>query len=171
MNIMRKLLPVLIIASAAPSAMAATTDDSFQVTLEIEAACSLTASDLDFGVNSGSISANIDATTSLTANCTNGAVYSIGLNNGLGIGATAGSRKMTNSADGSVVNYSLYTDAGRANVWDNNCSVLPGVEVTCVNGTGNGAGQTITVYGRVPSGQSNVTVGSYVDTIVATLTF
>ncbi len=164
-----KLLPALLMVSS--SAMAATAADDFQVTLTIQGACSLTANDLDFGVNDGSITANIDALSTLIANCTNGTAYSVGLNNGLGAGATASVRKMTNSADSSTVNYSLYTDSARSAVWDNNCTALPGSSTSCSNGVGTGDNQTITVYGRVPGGQSNVTVGSYVDTVVATLTF
>lgn len=169
MNSMVKLLPALLMASS--SAFAATASDNFQVTLTIQGACSIIANDLDFGVNDGAIAANIDATSTLVANCTNGTPYSIGLNNGIGAGATASVRKMTNSADSSTVNYSLFTDAGRSTVWDNNCTALPGTAASCSNGTGTGANQTVTVYGRVPGGQNNVTVGSYVDTVVATLTF
>lgn len=169
MNVIKKLLPALLMVSS--SGFAATASDNFQVTLTIQGDCSLIANDLDFGVNTGAIMANIDATSTLIANCTDGTDYSIGLNNGTGAGATASVRKMTNSSNNSTVNYSLFTDAGRSTVWDNNCTALPGVAASCSNGTGNGANQTITVYGRVPGGQSNVSVGAYIDTVVATLTF
>lgn len=166
-----KALRVLPLVALFPlAAVAGTASDNFQVTLTITGACSIVANDLDFGTNNGAIVANIDATSTLVPNCTNGTVYSIGLNNGVGAGATASVRKMTNSADSSTVNYSLYTAADRATVWDNNCTALPAGS-SCVGGTGTGANQTVTVYGRVPGGQNNVTVGSYVDTVVATLTF
>ena len=87
---------------------------------------------------------NIDATSTMVPNCTNGTVYSIGLNNGVGTGATASVRKMTNSADSSTVNYSLYTSAARSTVWDNNCTALPAGS-TCVGGTGNGASLSVRV--------------------------
>lgn len=164
-----RLLP--LVALFPLSAMAGTASDNFQVTLTITGACSIIANDLDFGTNNGAIAANIDAQSTLVANCTNGTVYNIGLNNGTGSGATASVRKMTNSADNSTVNYSLYTSAARSSVWDNNCTALPNSASSCVGGTGNGANQTLNVYGRVPGGQSNVTIGSYVDTVVATLTF
>ncbi|MES2908778.1 MAG: spore coat U domain-containing protein [Pseudomonadota bacterium] len=167
---MKAIRALPLIALLPLSAFAGTASDNFQVTLTITGACSLVANDLDFGTNNGAIIANIDATSTLVPNCTNGTVYSIGLNNGVGSGATASVRKMTNSADSSTVNYSLYTSAARSTVWDNNCTALPAGS-TCVGGTGSGANQTLTVYGRVPGGQSNVTVGSYVDTVVATLTF
>ncbi len=166
-----KALRVLPLIALFPlSAFAGTASDNFQVTLTITGACSLVANDLDFGTNNGGIAANIDASSTLVANCTGGTVYSVGLNNGVGAGATASVRKMTNAADSSTVNYSLYTSAARTTVWDNNCTALPAGS-TCVGGTGNNANQTLTVYGRVPGGQNNVTIGSYVDTVVATLTF
>lgn len=169
MNKTLRLLPLLALAPL--SAFAGTASDNFQVTLTITGACTITANDLDFGTNNGAIAANIDAQSTLVANCTNGTPYSIGLNNGVGSGATASVRKMTNSADSSTVNYSLYTTSGRTTVWDNNCTALPGTAASCSNGTGTGANQTLNVFGRVPGGQNNVTVGSYVDTVVATLTF
>lgn len=144
---------------------------NFNVTLTITGACTLVANPLDFGTNSGAISATKDATSTLIANCTNATPYSIGLSNGTGAGATASVRKMTNAADNSTVNYSLFTDAGRTSVWDNNCTTLPGTGTNCANGTGSGSNQTITVFGRVPAPQTAVTVGNYIDNVTATLTF
>ncbi len=167
-----KILRALPLLALLPvSAFAGTASSNFQVTLTITGACTLTANPLDFGVNNGAIAANIDAQSSLVANCTSGQDYSIGLNNGVGTGATASVRKMTNSADNSTVNYSLYVLPARSTVWDNVCTTVPGTGANCYNGTGNGANQTVPVYGRVPGGQTSVTVGSYVDTVVATLTF
>lgn len=169
---MMKALRILPLIALLPfQAFAGTASSNFQVTLTITGSCSLTANPLDFGVNNGAIASNINATTTLVANCTNATPYSIGLNNGVGSGATASVRKMTNSADNSTVNYSLYTDSNRTAVWNNSCTSLPGSSTSCSNGTGTGANQTITVYGQVSGGQSNVTIGSYVDTVVATLTF
>lgn len=150
---------------------ASTATNSFQVTLKITGACTLTANPLDFGTNNGAITANIDAQSTLVANCTSGAPYSIGLDNGTGSGATASSRVMTNTSSSSAtVNYSLYAASARTTVWDNNCTTLPGTGANCANGTGTGANQTINVYGRVPSGQTPA-VGSYADTVTATLNF
>lgn len=166
-----KIIRLFVVLAALPiSAFAGTASDNFKVTLTITGACSLVANDLDFGTNSGAIAANIDATATLQPNCTNGTIYSIGLNNGVGTGATASVRKMTNAADSSLVNYSIFTSAARSTVWDNNCTALPAGS-TCVGGTGNGANQSVTMYGRVPGGQSSVTIGSYIDTVIATLTF
>ena len=60
--------------------------------------------------------------------------------------------------------YFLYQDSGEATVWGN--TQATGVAQT---GTGN-AGTTLTVYGDITAGQ-NVPVGSYADTVVATVNF
>lgn len=164
----------LVVAAAMVSssaAMADTASDNFRVTLTILGACNIVANDLDFGTNTGAITTEITAQSSLLVTCTNGTPYSIGLGNGVGAGATASVRKMTNAADSSTVNYSLFTENTRTNVWDNNCTTLPGTATSCVSGTGSGAQQTLDVFGRVAASQPNVTVGAYVDTVIATLTF
>jgi spore coat protein U domain-containing protein, fimbrial subunit CupE1/2/3/6 len=67
------------------------------------------------------------------------------------------------------MNYNLYTDAARTTIWGNS-AVAP----TWVAGTGAGMGtaQVLTVYGRVPSGQTDLAVGSFVETaITVTVTY
>jgi spore coat protein U domain-containing protein, fimbrial subunit CupE1/2/3/6 len=71
-------------------------------------------------------------------------------------------RKMTSG--GANVTYSLYTDTGRTTVWGNT------VGTDTVAATGNGASQSYTVFGRVPS-QSTPAPGTYTDTITVTVTY
>jgi spore coat protein U-like protein len=40
-----------------------------------------------------------------------------------------------------------------------------------VNFTGSGSNQAHTVYGRIPAGQNVINMGSYSDTIVATVSY
>jgi len=68
--------------------------------------------------------------------------------------------------DGSnTLEYNLYTDAGRTTVWGDGTAS----SVTAA-GTGSGAQQSLTVYGRIPASQS-VPAGSYSDTVTATINF
>lgn len=145
------------------SAPAATTTSTFAVTMTITADCLITSSNtLAFG-SSGVLAANVDANTTLGVQCTNTTPYNIGLNAGTGSGATVASRKMTGPSS-ALINYSLYTTAGRTTVWGNT------VGTDTVAGTGNGSTQTSTIYGRVPS-QSTPAPGSYTDTVTVTVTF
>lgn len=139
-----------------------TSSTSFTVTATVPSACNVSATMLNFG-SKGSLSTNTDATSSVSVQCTNTTPYNVGLNAGTGSGATVATRKMTGPAS-ATLNYSLYTTAARTTVWGNT------VGTNTVAGTGTGAAQSLTVYGRVPV-QSTPATGSYTDTIVVTVTY
>jgi spore coat protein U-like protein len=108
------------------------------------------------------VNSNIDATSTITATCSNAVSFSIALNAGQGTGATMASRKMSSGPN--TVNYTMYTDAGRTTVWGD------GTTGSINTLTGTGTAQAIPVYGRIPTGQSPA-LGTYSDTILVTLTF
>jgi spore coat protein U-like protein len=72
-------------------------------------------------------------------------------------------RKMSKGAE--TVTYGLYKDTNRSQPWGD--ATTPG---STVAGTGTGAAQVLTVYGRVPP-QTTPTPGTYTDTVVVTLTY
>jgi spore coat protein U domain-containing protein, fimbrial subunit CupE1/2/3/6 len=142
--------------------LAATTTSTFTVQVAITASCTInSAATLNFG-SQGVFAANVDQTSALQVQCTNTTPYNIGLNAGAGSGATVAVRKMTSG--GTTVNYSLYSDSGRATVWGNT------VGTDTVAATGNGAAQSYTVYGRIPT-QTTPAPGTYTDTITVTVTY
>jgi len=146
----------------ASEGQAATVTTTFTTQITIAAACIInSASNLNFGA-AGVIAANIDQTSTIQVQCTNTTPYSISLDAGTGTGATVAARKMTNGAN--TVTYSLYQDAGRTNVWGNT------IPTNTVPGTGNGASQSYTVYGRVPP-QTTPAPALYTDTITVTVTY
>jgi spore coat protein U-like protein len=73
----------------------------------------------------------------------------------------------TMSQSGEVLNYNLYLDAAATQIWGNGTagSQRYGPLVPPNNQTVN-----VTIFGRIPPGQ-DVTVGSYTDTIIATINF
>lgn len=158
----KTLLAAALLAVAPLAAQAADTAD-FGVQLVVENACNITAgggaADMDFLSVTGNIDAPIGATTDLTVNCNDGAMYTIGLDDGSNF---SGGRRMTNGTQ--FVNYGLYQDAGHTQAWG---ALASGNELS---GTGNNADQAITVHGLVPSGQS-VGAGTYNDTITATIAY
>jgi spore coat protein U-like protein len=163
-NTQRALLAAGVFA--ATSAFATTTTTTFQVTANVAAQCNVSAANLAFGAVDP-LGGNVDQTTTVTVKCTKNSAYTVGLNAGATTGATIAGRLMANGAD--TMQYNLYTDAGRANVWGNT-AVAP----SWVSGTGAGLGtaQVLTVYGRVPTGQTNLAVGSYTETaITVTVTY
>jgi spore coat protein U-like protein len=141
---------------------AASTTSTFAVQVAITATCTInSASTLNFGTQ-GVLATNVDQTSTIQVTCTNTTPYNIGLDAGTGSGATVATRKLTSG--GATVNYSLYSDSGRATVWGNT------VSTDTVAGTGNGSAQSFTVYGRIPA-QTTPAPGNYADTITVTVTY
>ena len=145
-------------------ASAATVTTTFQVTASVAAQCSVTAADLAFGAVNP-LGGNVDQTTTLTVKCTKDSSYTVGINAGTTAGSTIAARLMANGAN--TMQYQLYSDSGRLTIWGNSAgSWISGT------GAGMGTGQSLTVYGRVPSGQTNLAVGSYSEpTITVTITY
>lgn len=154
-------LAALVFTPASSHAQVASTNFTVQIT--IQAACQInSAGNLNFGTN-GVIGSDIDATSDVIVQCTASTPFSLGLSAGAGSGATVANRLMTSPA-GATISYSLYTTAAHSTVWGNT------VGTDRQTGTGTGAPQTFTVYGRVPA-QTTPAVGVYTDTVTATLNY
>lgn len=135
---------------------------SFSVQATVTAACSVSASTLNF-TSYDPTGGNVDRTTTVSITCTNGTAYNVGLDAGLTTGATVTTRQMTSGSN--TLNYSLYSNSGRTTNWGNTSGT------DTVPGTGSGAAQSLTVYGRIPGSQTSVVAGSYSDTITVTVYF
>ncbi|WP_413776898.1 spore coat protein U domain-containing protein [Mesorhizobium sp. AR07] len=134
---------------------------SFNVTATVPANCLVATQNIDFGPQ-GVLSANVDATGTVSITCTPGNAYTVALSNGLtGTGPTG--RLMT--LGGESVTYGLYKDTNRTQPWGD-----PSTPGSTVSGTGSGAAQNVTVYGRVPP-QTTPSPGVYSDTIIVTVTY
>lgn len=164
-NTQRALLAAGLIA-VSTGALALTASTTFQVSASVNKQCSVSAVNLTFPAVDP-LSSQTDGATTVTVNCTKNSPYTVGLSAGTTTGATIAQRLMANGTD--TMNYNLYTTAARTTVWGNS-AVAP----TWVSGTGTGLGnaQVLTVYGRVPTGQTNLAVGSYAETaITVTVTY
>lgn len=159
-----RLLVLCGLLGVAAPGWAATATTTFGVTGTVVPTCSIAAVPLSFGATiPNPINSNVDAQSAVTATCSSGAAYTIGLSTGGGAGATFATRRMTSGPN--QLQYTLYADAGRTTIWGNGTagSILS-------NNAGTGTAQAIPVYGRIPSGQ-NVPTGTYSDTITVTITF
>jgi spore coat protein U-like protein len=153
------MIALAILCSPAASS-AATASATFNVTAAVVPTCLVSASTVAFGSYNG---AQVDANGSVNVTCTNLAPYSVELDTGTGSSATIAVRKMTGPA-GQTLTYGLYHDASRATVWGG----LAGLQAA--TGVGNGAAQTLTVYGRVFGAQVPA-AGAYSDTITVTVNY
>lgn len=159
-----RLLAFLGFMLAAGSAAAATATTTFTVSGTVVPTCTVSAVPLNFGAAiPNPINSNVDGAGTITATCSTGAPYTIALNVGTGAGATFATRRMTSG--GNTLAYNLYSDAGRTIVWGDGTGGS-----STSSGSGSGAAQGMSVYGRIPSGQT-VPTGTYTDTITVTITF
>ncbi len=152
------------VADLAGGSKFSTTTTTFNTTASVAARCQVSVGNLAFGAVNP-LSSQVDATSSITVSCTKNSAYTVGLNAGVTAGATIAQRLMANGPDTMLFN--LYTDATRSSVWGNSAGSWA---------TGIGAGmtipQTLTVYGRVANGQTNLAVGNYREnTITVTATY
>jgi len=149
-------------AFASTTTYAATDNTTFQVTATVEDTCEVSATDLTFGTydpNAG----DLDGTSIVTATCTNGTTYDIGLDTGQNAAnASTTTRAMTDSTN--YLDYELYSDSGRTTVWGDT------VGTDTVQQTSGGGAENLTVYGQIPGNQF-VPAASYSDTINVTVTY
>lgn len=133
---------------------------STAITGSVAAICTVTAGTLGFGTYApatGTLS-----TASVSVNCSSGASYQVGLGAGQNVSGTT--RRMAGPG-GTFLSYELFSDAARTVRWGDGSAL--GARV---GGTGNGAAQGLTVYGRIPAAQSP-TPGSYSDSVVVTVEY
>jgi len=124
-----------------------------------QAACTISAgAAVSFGTYDWTVAAPTDTVGSMTYTCTTTALVFLST----GSSGTYTTRTMLSGVD--VLNYNLYTDAARTQVWGDfftggTISVAPA-----------GTPATLNVYGRIPAGQ-NVPPRSYTDSITVTFFF
>jgi spore coat protein U-like protein len=134
------------------SAMAGTATANMSVTASVGSFCTISANPLAFGTYV--TGANSDQTTTVTVNCTTGLSPTVGVNtNG------SGQRNLTNGAN--LLTYTLYTDVPGGTPW---------TSTTFVPAVADGTNHSLTVAGRIASGQTPAT-GPYSDTVVVTVNF
>jgi spore coat protein U-like protein len=169
--ILSALTGVLLSAQVMPVANAAiysngTATATFNVTLTLQANCTITATPLSFGTN-GVLATALNQQTTLAVTSTNTTPYNVALDGGTVAGSTVVSRLLAGTATGNTgttVGFQLYQDAGRTTVW----GTTQGTNT--VAGTGTGSAQSLTVYGQVPP-QATPKPDLYETTVTATVYF
>jgi spore coat protein U-like protein len=132
----------------------------FTVTASVLPACTVTATDLDFGTINGFLTGNHDSTSTIQVSCVSGTSYKVGLDDGAHYSAP--DRRM--QGPGGYISYALYRDSGRSQLWGDASGA------NAASGTGTGNPQNYTVYGRVPP-QTTPSAGTYQDTVTVNVTY
>ena len=156
--------PALLAMLTAPTAALAALD------------CTIAATGVSFGVYDPSASAPSLSTGSVAVTCfytgpggADSTNYSVTLSTGSS--GTYAPRQL--SAGTSSLNYNLFRDSGRSQIWGNGTAGTSIVTGSIKVGPGAGNNTRTAnhpVYGRIPA-QQDPDTGNYGDTIVVTLTF
>jgi spore coat protein U-like protein len=157
--------------TAGRDAAAATATSNFTVTASVVASCTIATTGISFG-NYDPVVVNattpVDANGTVTVACTQGAVTSLGMNQGSNpTGTSTAAAPVRQMASGAVnrLRYDLYQDAAHNTAWGDF-----GTAAAETYTAANKNAATLNIYGRIPSGQDAV-VGAYTDTVTATISF
>lgn len=134
----------------------------FAVRAQAASSCDVSTTALDFGNIPAQLTQPIDKTATVEVRCTGGTPYrvSLGLGGGPGVSDPA-ARKMRNLL--STLTYGLFQDPGRSQPWGDSLG-------NNVAGTGAGAAQVYTIYGRI-FGNQTPNIGTYTDNVVVTIAY
>lgn len=164
---MKKMIVIGVFAIAASATPSFAQDTgSLDVTAEVLSSCNITStSTLAFGTVDQS-TANIDNQGAVSLICT--ATTPWVLHTDSGINALSTQKRMKHASQADTLNYNIFTDNSRS-------VPFPVAAGTPGSGpasdTGNGQTQTVTVFGRIPSGQTLPRPGTYSDTLTVTVTY
>lgn len=122
-----------------------------------------------FGNYTSGQQANVDSTTTVTANCTTGSAYTMFISAGSNYNQSTwtGLRNLAVAGTTNYLAYFVYVNNPGNALWGDGVNAPLGSGLAAV---GNGANQTYTVAARIPGGQTAV-VGNYTDNLVATLVY
>jgi spore coat protein U-like protein len=162
-------LAALLLLCAGVAMAAGSASNPLNVKAKVDANCKITTADLDFGSYdpvTAHASTDLAGTGGVSLVCTKGA-SSVTVGLGLGSNASGSNRNMSNGTD--ALHYELYQDAAHSTVWANSGA---GLQTWAAFGSiaSQGTGVSKTVYGVVFAGQ-DVSVGSYADSVTATVNF
>lgn len=141
------------------------TSAALSVTASVSKNCTISTTPVNFGAYDpvvANASSPQDSTGSVTVACTKGANARVGLDDGAN--SQGSTRRMQQSASAHL-NYEIYKDAARTSRWGTTVD-----ESLDLGAAPNRNPRTYPAYGRIPAGQ-DATVGSYTDTVVATVNF
>jgi spore coat protein U-like protein len=141
------------------------TSSSLSVTATVSKNCTISTAPVTFGAYDpvvANATAPLDRTGTVTVTCTKGATATVGL--GPGNNAQGTTRRMSGGT-AAFLTYELYQDSTHSTVWGNTTgNMLP------IPAAPNRNPRDFIVYGQVAAAQ-DATVGSYTDTVVATVNF
>lgn len=130
-----------------------------------DAACSVAATNINFGIYDVFVAGPLDSTGTVTVACDRRTDVTISI----GPSATSGMldpRAMRHLSRPDRLNYNLFTNASRSAIWGDGTA---GTSTVFIPNVRRGIPETRTIYGRIPPGQ-DVSVGAYGEFLTITIT-
>lgn len=134
---------------------------------EAGAACSVSATGVNFGAYDVFVTTPLDSTGTVTVTCDQAPPADIVV--AIGPSGTSGGfipRQMRSASSPDRLNYNLFVNAGRSTVWGDGAA---GTSTVFLKNVKKNRPAVTTIYGRIPAGQ-DVSVGSYSDSLTVTIT-
>jgi spore coat protein U-like protein len=134
---------------------------------EAGAACSVSATGVNFGAYDVFVTTPLDSTGTVTVTCDQAPPPDIVV--AIGPSGTSGGfipRQMRSTSSPDRLNYNLFVNAGRSTVWGDGAA---GTSTVFLKNVKKNRPVVTTIYGRIPPGQ-DVSVGSYSDSLTVTIT-
>jgi len=134
---------------------------------EAGAACTVSATGVNFGAYDVFVAAPLDSTGTVTVTCDQAPPIDVVI--AIGPSGTSGgfiARQMRSASSPDRLDYNLFTNAGRSTVWGDGAA---GTSTVFLKNVKKNRPAVTTIYGRIPAGQ-NVSVGSYSDSLTVTIT-
>jgi spore coat protein U-like protein len=122
--------------------------------------CSVTLTPAHFGAYDFTASSSLETVADISINCDPGIIYNVKIDPGQHSGGGFHPRRMRSAAGDSDLNYYLYRDLGRTEVWGDGTG-----STFTRTGMGTGAPENLRIYGRVTARQ-NVRAGLHSDSVV-----
>ena len=134
---------------------------------EAGAACTVTATGVNFGAYDVFVATPRDSTGTVTVACDQSPPPDVVI--AIGPSGTSGAfipRQMRSASSSDRLNYNLFVNAGRSTVWGDGAA---GTSTVLLKNVTKNRPVVTTIYGRIPPGQ-DVSVGSYSDSLTVTIT-
>ena len=134
---------------------------------EAGAACSVSATGVNFGAYDVFVATPYDSTGTVTVSCDQAPPVDVTI--AIGPSGTSGGfipRQMRSTSSPDRLNYNLFVNAGRSTVWGDGAA---GTSTVFLKNVKKNRPAFTTIYGRIPPGQ-DVSVGAYSDSLTVTIT-
>ena len=162
-HVFRKILIVAALGATCGVTFAAgTASATMGVSTTVNSNCLISTTALAFPVYDPTAAADTTSSSTITVKCNKNSVVSIAINGGSSASDTARTMLLTGQ---DPLNYALYSDAAYLKNWGTTAGAQS------ATGTGLNSGVVLTVHGKIFMNQYTAGVGTYNDTVTATVTY